>query len=140
MSDHPSTTQPDSSEPALRNISDTALWVTVYRARETQRADAVFRDPFAVRLAGERGKKIAEEVSPFANRHEWAYVARTYLIDKFITQQAKQGVDLVLNLAAGLDSRPYRLNLPPALRWVEVDLAPLLEYKKEILRNDKPTC
>lgn len=123
----------------MRNISDTALWVTVYRARENERADAVFRDPFAARLAGERGRKIAEGMA-FDRNHEWAYVARTYLVDQYVTEQVEQGVDLVLNLAAGLDSRPYRLNLPSTLRWIDVDLAPLLDYRDEILRNDKPIC
>jgi O-methyltransferase involved in polyketide biosynthesis len=49
--------------PLIRNISDTALWVAVYRARETDRPDAVFRDPFARRLAGERGEQIAQSFS-----------------------------------------------------------------------------
>ena len=40
---------------AIDNISDTARWVAVYRAQETARPDAIFRDPFAERLAGERG-------------------------------------------------------------------------------------
>jgi O-methyltransferase involved in polyketide biosynthesis len=40
------------AESKIRNISDTARWVAVYRARENERPDAVFRDPFARRLAG----------------------------------------------------------------------------------------
>ncbi|PYL21082.1 MAG: SAM-dependent methyltransferase, partial [Verrucomicrobia bacterium] len=44
-------------------MSDTARWVAVYRARETQRTDAVFRDPFARQLAGERGEQIAASMS-----------------------------------------------------------------------------
>lgn len=47
------------AEPSIRHISDTALWAAVYRARETDRKDALFRDPFARRLAGERGEQIA---------------------------------------------------------------------------------
>lgn len=43
------------AEPLIRNISDTALLAAVYRARETERQDALFRDPFARRLAGKRG-------------------------------------------------------------------------------------
>src|SRR5947209_10178965 len=41
----------------IRNISDTARWAAVYRARETERADAVFLDPLARKLAGERGER-----------------------------------------------------------------------------------
>lgn len=42
---------------AIENISDTARWVAVYRAMETARPDAIFRDPFADRLAGQRGRE-----------------------------------------------------------------------------------
>jgi methyltransferase (TIGR00027 family) len=52
----------------------------------------------------------------------------------------QEGADLVLNLAAGLDSRPYRMQLPPMLRWVEVDLPEIISYKEEILRNEKAGC
>jgi len=47
---------------------------------------------------------------------------------------------LAAYLAAGLDARPYRMALPPSLRWVEVDLPALLAYKEEILRGEKPSC
>jgi O-methyltransferase involved in polyketide biosynthesis len=49
-------------------------------------------------------------------------------------------VDTVINLAAGLDARPYRMALPPSLKWIEVDLPEILEYKEEILANEKPVC
>ena len=43
-----------SSANPIRHISDTALWVAVYRAEESERADAVFRDPYARRLLADR--------------------------------------------------------------------------------------
>ena len=46
----------------MPSISDTALWVAVYRARETDRPDALFRDPLAYRLAGTRGEQIAQKI------------------------------------------------------------------------------
>jgi O-methyltransferase involved in polyketide biosynthesis len=52
----------------------------------------------------------------------------------------EQGVDLVVNLAAGLDARPYRMALPASLLWVEIDLPDLLAYKEEILAREKPVC
>ncbi len=51
-----------------------------------------------------------------------------------------QGTDLVLNLAAGLDARPYRMTLPAGFRWVEVDLPHLVTYKQDILAKEKPVC
>src|SRR6202521_5837195 len=128
--------EPDS---AVRNISDTARWVAYFRARETQRPDALFRDPFAERLAGERGVQIANTL-PEGNKHEWAWVARTYLFDKFLSSEIQEGVDLVVNLAARLDARPYRMQLPAPLQWVEVDLLEIISYKEAILAKEKPNC
>jgi O-methyltransferase involved in polyketide biosynthesis len=67
-------------------------------------------------------------------------VARTYLFDQFIREQLGRGVDMVVNLAAGLDARPYRMEFPPSLKWIEVDLPDLIAYKEGILANERPTC
>jgi methyltransferase (TIGR00027 family) len=129
----------NAAEPSIRNISDTALWVAVYRARETERPDGLFRDPFARKLAGERGERIAREMVA-AYRHEWPYVSRTVRFDQIIAERIKQGADMVINLAAGLDTRPYRMELPSSLKWVEVDLPAMIDYKEEILGGEKPRC
>jgi methyltransferase (TIGR00027 family) len=123
----------------VRNISDTARWAAVFRAKETERPDALFRDPYAARLAGSLGVEIANTL-PEGNSHAWAWVARTFLFDQFIEREILAGADMVVNLAAGLDARPYRMRLPPALQWVEIDLPEILEYKAGILRDEKPTC
>ena len=127
------------AESRIRNISDTARWVAVYRARETARADAVFCDPLARRLAGERGQQIAASMS-FAEKNSWPFVARTWLIDQVISSQLKLGTDMVVNLAAGLDARPYRMNLPRSLKWIEIDLPEILAYKEDLLRKESPIC
>ena len=126
-------------ETQIRRISDTARWVAVYRARETERSDSVFRDPFARRLAGERGEQIAASIG-FAEKHSWPFVVRTWAIDQFVREQVGRGVDMVVNLAAGLDARPYRMELPASLQWVEVDLPEILAHKEEVLRDETPVC
>lgn len=130
MSDH---------QPAIQHISDTARWAAVYRAAETERPDALFRDPFARRLAGERGEQIAAGL-PFHDQNSWAWVARTYLFDRLITEQLNDGVDMVVNLAAGLDMRPYRMALPAGLTWVEVDFPGIIDYKEGLIGEEKPSC
>lgn len=127
------------SKSKVRNISDTARWVAYFRAIETQRPDALFSDPFAERLAGERGFQIANSL-PEGNKHDWAWVARTYLFDQFILRAIHERADVVMNLGAGLDARPYRLGLPPNLRWIDVDLPEILAYKGEVLAGEKPRC
>jgi len=127
------------SDPLIRDISDTARWMAVYRARESERPGAVFRDPFAKALAGERGLQIAKSAG-FGEENDWPFVARTCLFDRCVAAQVGAGADLVLDLAAGLDTRPYRMDLPPSLRWVEVDLPEILDYKEAILGEAKPAC
>ena len=126
-------------EPLIRNIADTALWVAIYRAEESERPDAVFHDPYARKLAGERGAQIADAIV-FGRTNSWSFVARTYLFDTFIMEQVEQGVDMVINLAAGLDTRPYRLPLPESLIWVDVDLPSMINHMENMMATEKPKC
>lgn len=125
------------AEPLIRSISDTAHWVAYHRATESERSDAIFRDPFARRLAGERGEQIGRRL----HENAWAIAIRTYLFDHAITSLlARAPVEMIVNLAAGLDSRPYRLDLPPALQWVEIDLPEIVNPKQDLLSGEKPRC
>ena len=125
---------------AIENISDTARWVAVYRAMESARPDAIFRDPFAERLAGDRGRKILNSI-PRGNAYAWPMIVRTAVFDEIVLDAVRnKGADLVVNLAAGLDARPWRLDLPPSLHWVDVDLPGILNYKTETLEGEPTAC
>ena len=125
----------------IEHISDTARWVAVYRAMETERPDAIFRDPFARRLAGDRGQQIVDTL-PRGRQTAWAMIVRTAVFDEIILKTIERDrVDLVVNLAAGLDARPWRLEgLPASLRWIDVDLPGILSYKTETLAGETPVC
>jgi methyltransferase (TIGR00027 family) len=124
-------------EPLIRSISDTARWVAFHRATESERSDAIFHDPYARRLAGERGEQIGRRL----HQNAWAIAVRTYLFDQAIgSLLSKEPIDMLVNLAAGLDSRPYRLELPSGLRWVEVDLPEIVDSKREMLTGEVPRC
>jgi hypothetical protein len=123
----------------LRNISDTALWVAVYRADETERADAIFTDKYARSLAGERGESIVQAMQN-GRKNSWSFVARTYLFDKIILETVKNGVQQVINLASGLDTRPYRLDLPSELKWIDVDLPDIINYMEAEMAEIVPVC
>ncbi len=125
--------------PQLRNVSDTAFWVAQYRADETKRPDALFKDPLASKLLGEKGQEVREYIDP-KNEISWPIVTRTYLIDKVVMEHVHAGTDMVICLAAGLDTRPYRLDLPADLRWVEIDLPEMIAYKTKVLSEDLPLC
>jgi methyltransferase (TIGR00027 family) len=122
----------------IKHVSDTATWVAFYRAEETKRSDALFRDPLAEKLVGEKGEALARELSATAAYTRQNVVIRTYLIDQFITELVASGVDTIVNLGAGLDTRPYRLDLPPSIRWIEVDYPHVIEMKSERLKDETP--
>lgn len=125
---------------AITHISDTARWVAHYRAMETDRKDAIFRDPYARRLSGLEGEQIVRTMKR-GYAVAWAMIVRTAVFDDIILETVKsRGADLVVNLAAGLDARPFRLKLPPQLRWVDVDLPDILRYKSEVLAGERPVC
>lgn len=124
----------------IENVSDTARWVAVYRAMETARPDALFRDPYAERLAGEHGLEIMNGMRS-GKRMAWAMIVRTQVFDEIIMERITgAGVDTVLNLAAGLDARAWRLPLPPTLHWIDVDLPAMSEYKATLMRGEAPVC
>src|SRR4051812_48857182 len=109
-----------SEKTLINDVTDTAVWVAYYRAKESLRNDAIFRDPFAAKLVGDRGEKIARDMQETSKYTEWAVVSRTIIIDRLITKLIDQGLEAVVNLGAGLDTRPYRMKLPANLKWIEV--------------------
>jgi methyltransferase (TIGR00027 family) len=124
----------------IRNVSDTAHWVALYRAMETDRRDALFRDPYARRLAGPRGEAIVQTL-PRGRAMAWAMIVRTAVMDEIILRAVnRDGVRTVANLAAGLDARPWRLDLPMKLTWLDVDLPDIQQYKRDALQGEKPQC
>src|SRR5579884_748663 len=126
-------------QPAIEHVSDTALLVAACRARETERSDGFVRDPFAERLAGERGMAIAKSFPSIAWM-EFGIGIRCVFMDELLRLALADGVDTVLNLGAGLDSRPWRMDLPRDLRWIEVDFPDMLRYKAAALGDAEPRC
>jgi methyltransferase (TIGR00027 family) len=124
----------------IQHVSDTAFWVATYRALETEREDALFRDPAAALLTGERGQRLARSMRATAKYSSWSVIIRTVLIDELLLQLIREGCTTVINLGAGLDTRPYRLDLPPEIRWVEVDFPDVIALKEERLRDQAPRC
>ena len=124
----------------IRDVSDTAIWVAHYRAVETDRPDAIIRDPLAKVLVGDRGEAIARNFALTGRYTAWTVITRTVIIDEYIQDALKEGVDAIVNLGAGLDTRPYRMELPASLRWVEADFPHMMQYKDKMLRSETPRC
>jgi methyltransferase (TIGR00027 family) len=124
----------------INHVSDTALMVAACRAHENELEDAFARDPFAARLAGERGPAILNAL-PHAGVLRFGVAVRTRFIDELLLEALAPGkIATVLSVGCGLDTRPWRLNLAPDLRWIEVDFDEVLDYKDGLLSGEKPHC
>lgn len=124
----------------ISHVSDTALMVAAARAVESDSPDAFIHDPFAGRLAGVRGAGIFENL-PAPNVLRFGIAVRTRFIDELLQDALSAApIETVLCLGCGLDTRPWRLELPPSLRWIEVDFAEMLDYKEALMAGDAPRC
>ncbi|HET9957167.1 MAG TPA: SAM-dependent methyltransferase [Polyangiaceae bacterium] len=127
------------AEPLIRNVADTAFLVAYFRAQESERPDALFVDPLASKLAGDRGREIGSQVAG-ASMMRWSVALRTRVIDTYLTEALERGVDTIINLGAGLDTRPYRMNLPESLHWVEIDAPEVIAFKETQLDGERARC
>jgi methyltransferase (TIGR00027 family) len=124
----------------ITHVSDTALMVAACRALESECPDGFVHDRFAAQLAGERGMAILR-AQP---RHEimrFGIGVRSRFLDELLLEVLASGeVATVLSAGCGLDTRPWRLALPPDLRWIEVDFADMLDYKDTLLAAETTRC
>lgn len=132
------------------SVGATAVMVAAARAGETERDDALIRDPFAKILVAGAGTGVWETIldSDFNNRmadadpevaavleHMGNYQAvRTHFFDAYFVDAAAAGIRQVVILASGLDSRAYRLDWPAGTTVFEIDQPKVLEYKDQTLR------
>lgn len=125
---------------SVKKVSDTAFWVAYYRALESRKKNRLFHDPLADLLTGEHGRKVSNSMKSIGRYAYWSVTIRTRLIDEYLLKYIGQGYKTVINLGAGLDTRPYRLTLPTDVDWIEIDFPEVIEFKNEKLKDHKPNC
>jgi methyltransferase (TIGR00027 family) len=138
----------------LRGVGKTALGVAMVRARESRHDDRLFDDPYAQAfLDAAPGAFPAEPTTeeplaalgPPASLGAVFYahgVIRTRFFDDYLTAATTAGCRQVVLLAAGLDTRAFRLPWPQRTRVFEVDLPDVLAFKDTVLssRGAVPRC
>lgn len=72
--------------------------------------------------------------------HDQADRGDPYVIDDYIRAAIAQGVNTVPNIGAGLDRRPYRMDIPESLFWIEADYRHVIAFKERQLSSEKPRC
>ncbi len=124
----------------ITHVSDTALMVAACRALEAECADGFVHDPFAARLAGERGMAMLR-AQPRPEMMRFGIGMRSRFLDELLLEAlAGGGVSTVVSVGCGLDTRPWRLELDPELRWIEVDFPAMLDYKDSLMAGETPRC
>jgi methyltransferase (TIGR00027 family) len=128
------------SESDITHVSDTALMVAACRALEFESGDGFVQDPFGARLAGARGMAMLRAL-PHPEMMRFGVSVRSRFIDELLLEAlASKAIATVLSVGCGLDTRPWRLALPPELRWIEVDFAEILDYKEGLMAAENPRC
>ena len=117
----------------------TALWMAAVRARETARPDRLFDDPLAEALAGPEGFGLMTRMEAGLPENPTIPVRTRFFDDALTRLLAGHGIGQVVLLAAGMDTRAYRLDLPIVF---EVDRPVLLEMKDARLAavSARPRC
>lgn len=123
-----------------RRVSGTARWTAAVRARESARDDRLFDDPLAAALAGPAGFAMADRHDPPGGNPFLPLRTRWY--DDALTAAVTAGTRQVVLLAAGLDTRAYRMDWPETTAVFEVDQPALLEEKQKLLDAEgaRPRC
>jgi methyltransferase (TIGR00027 family) len=142
----------DDSWDIATSVGATAVMVALARAAETASADPLIRDQFAEplvstpELAGVREQVAAwwaEDDDPDSTVDSQQMIdyqaVRTHFFDEYFTDAVSGGIRQVVILAAGLDSRAYRLDWPAGTVVYEIDLPKVLEYKSRTLAGHGAT-
>lgn len=119
----------------LDPLAKTALWTASMRAREHERPDRLFSDPFAELLAGEEGPQIMRRFEGDVQQgvEDPALAVRTRFLDDKLIRLANQGITQFVFVAAGMDSRAFRLPWLPDTTVFELDRPAILHLKDDLL-------
>jgi methyltransferase (TIGR00027 family) len=117
-------------------VGATALMTAAARALETERGDGLLSDPWARSLAGSEGFEILDRgaLGPASVNGSSRYVVRHRFFDDFLLELAvREGIRQVVLVAAGLDTRAFRLDWPAGTHVFEIDQPEVFAYKDVVL-------
>src|SRR5262249_46587184 len=125
-------------------IGHTAYWTAAVRGHESMRADRLFYDPWATQLAGGEGEAWWQGLSPQQREGGAMFQPiRTRFFDDVLQRASGQNrIRQVMLLAAGLDTRAFRMQWPEGTRLFEVDQPTILAEKARRLgeAGARATC
>ncbi len=128
------------------SVGSTALFVAAARAMEARKPDPLAVDAYAevfCSAAGGMWGGMLSGATPdhplrsdeFGTHFVTYQGARTRYFDDYFRAAAEAGVRQIVLLAAGLDSRAYRLDWAPGTTVFELDQPQVLEFKRQTLES-----
>src|SRR5438270_277804 len=136
----------DSNPVVPTGVSMSALWVAQARAEESARSDRLFEDSLAEAFIAAAGSVTPPQLDersggiyPYIRDH---VAIRTRFFDDYLLEASAAGCRQVAVLAAGVDTRAFRLPWPVGVRLFELDLPEIFTFKEQVLarRGAKPVC
>jgi len=140
---------PSTSGTVLDPVQKTSLSIAKCRAAESFAPSPLVADPLAQSLSGASTEELVALLKNSPGKVDRIAV-RTRYFDDIILAAVRGGPapglwagipaparQMVL-VAAGMDSRAYRLGFPPGVRVFELDFAPVLEHKQRQIERIVP--
>ncbi|MGV0741728.1 SAM-dependent methyltransferase [Mycolicibacterium sp. XJ870] len=139
---------------ALAGAPLTAVGVAVIRARETDRDDRLYDDPYARLFVEAAERAYLSPTAPAGAAETWESVLRladvmyetrtlgVRMADDDLVRAAAEGRTQIVLLGAGLDTHAFRLDWPQPVQLFEIDFPPLFEFKERVLADAaaQPVC
>lgn len=126
----------------VAGVAMTAIGIAVVRARETERDDRLYSDPFAhlfVDAAKPSYGARWDELTPLLDMFYPARTVAVRLVDDRVEAAVREGIRQIVILGAGLDTRAFRMDLPADTRFFELDLPETFAFKEPVLTGGGAT-
>ena len=135
------------TEAALSGVGNTARWIAASRAKESELALPLFTDPYARELSGEAGFKLQASMraamgAPGDGPDIYLSIRTKFLDDAVVQAVRARKLSQVVILAAGMDTRAFRIPWPSGVRVFEVDRDEIFNHKEPVLARAgaSPAC
>src|SRR5262245_24440433 len=120
--------------PTIKDVSGTAFVVAEYRAEENREAAPIYHDAVVELFLSAASREAAERVSSRFPGVKDMVKTRTRYFDDVLDAQIAAGIEQVVILGAGLDTRAVRKQ-SPGVRYFEIDDPATMELKRRCYAN-----
>ncbi len=133
---------------SMTPVGSTARWIAANRALETESAAPLYRDPFARQLAGDSGFAMMAEMRAVLGMlnssmpDPYLSIRTKYFDDTMLAAVVNGSLTQAVLMAAGMDTRAFRIDWPKGLTLFEVDRDDVFDHKEPVLERFgvEPRC